>query len=124
MPTASARLGMMGEKAARCYLESKGYQVVCTNYRCRWGEIDIVAQQEDDTLVFAEVRTRRHLIYGTAQESLSKGKIGRLIATADTYLQALPQLPGQWRIDLIGALVDPDWAIQEINHLPSAIEAD
>ena len=43
--------------------------------------------QQDDTLVFVEVRTKRHLSYGTPQESLTKGKIARLIATAETYLQ-------------------------------------
>ena len=51
------------------------------NYRCRWGEVDIVAQ-EGDELVFVEVRTRRGAEYGTPEESVTAAKARRLIVTA------------------------------------------
>ena len=63
------------------FLQEKGYRLLDANYRCRWGEVDIVAQ-EGDELVFAEVRTRRGAEYGTPEESVTVAKSRRLIATA------------------------------------------
>ena len=121
MPTARSLTGARGERIARDYLESQGYDVLDTNYRCRWGEIDLVAQQ-DDTLVFVEVRTKRHLSYGTPQESLTKSKVARLIATAETYLQEHESDGANWRIDLIAVLLAPNGAVAEVQHIPNAIE--
>ena len=121
MPTARSLRGARGERIARDHLERQGYDVLDTNYRCRWGEIDLVAQQ-DDTLVFVEVRTKRHLSYGTPQESLTKGKIARLIATAETYLQEHEPGSANWRIDLIAVLLAPNGAVAEVQHIPNAIE--
>ena len=121
MPTARSLTGARGERIARHHLESQGYDVLDTNYRCRWGEIDLVAQQ-DDTLVFVEVRTKRHLSYGTPQESLTKGKVARLIATAETYLQEYEPGGANWRIDLIAVLLAPNGAVAEVQHIPNAIE--
>lgn len=63
------------------FLQEKGYRLLDANYRCRWGEVDIVAQ-EGDELVFVEVRTRRGAEYGTPEESVTAAKPRRLIATA------------------------------------------
>ena len=63
------------------FLQEKGYRLLDANYRCRWGEVDIVAQ-EGDELVFVEVRTRRGVEYGTPEESVTAAKSRRLIATA------------------------------------------
>ena len=52
------------------FLQEKGYRLLDADYRCRWGEVDIVAQ-EGDELVFGEVRTRRGAEYGTPEESVS-----------------------------------------------------
>ena len=92
-----------------------------TNYRCLWGEIDIIAQT-DDTLVFVEVRTRKHLSYGTPQESLSRGKIARLTATAETYLQERQPETTDWRIDLVAVLMAKNGTVSDLQHIPNAIE--
>ena len=63
------------------FLQEKGCRLLDANYRCRWGEVDIVAQ-EGDELVFVEVRTRRGAEYGTPEESVTAAKSRRLIATA------------------------------------------
>ena len=63
------------------FLQEKAYRLLDANYRCRWGEVDIVAQ-EGDELVFVEVRTRRGAEYGTPEESVTAAKSRRLIATA------------------------------------------
>ena len=123
MAHARSQLGTRGEAAARQYLEAKGYQVVEMNYRCRWGEIDIIARHED-TLVFVEVRSRRYLTYGTPQESLSRKKMERLIATAETYRQSCCGLPEQWRIDLAAVRVGRRGQVAEITHLENAVQLD
>lgn len=121
MPTPRTITGTLGEVTARKHLEAQGYRVLDTNYRCRWGEIDIVAE-EDETLVFVEVRARRHLSYGTPQESLSKAKIARLTATAETYIQEhQPEAP-HWRIDLVAMVLTRDGTVSDLQHIPNAIE--
>ena len=70
--------------AAR-FLKNKGYLVLETNYRCRWGEIDIVAVDEGQ-IVFVEVRTRNGNEFGTPEESITPAKKSRLVVTAEYYL--------------------------------------
>ena len=100
MPSAKTKLGTQGENAARRLLESQGYRILECNYRCRYGEIDIVAVDGDCT-VFVEVRTKRSKSFGTPEESLSRTKQRRLTTTALTYLQACETSPADWRIDLV-----------------------
>jgi len=63
-------LGQFGERVAADHLEAKGYRIVERNYRCREGEVDIIAQV-DDCLVFVEVKTRRGDAMGSALESVT-----------------------------------------------------
>ena len=87
MPTPRTRLGTRGEKIAGLHLQAQGYEILATNFRCQWGEVDIVAR-DGACLVFVEVRTRRNTTsFGTPEESLSKKKRDRLVATAETYIQ-------------------------------------
>ena len=128
MPNARGQLGARGERIAREHLESKGYLILDTNFRCLWGEIDIVAQDEE-CLVFVEVRTRKSVEYGAPEESLSRRKRGRLIATAETYIQdhpkqSYPGLQEQWRIDLIAVRVDSRGAVSRVYHIENAIQMD
>ena len=60
LTTPPIRLGKWGEGVAGRILQEKGYRLLDANYRCRWGEVDIVAQ-EGDELVCVEVRTRRRV---------------------------------------------------------------
>jgi putative endonuclease len=76
-------LGRWGEGHARRYLEDKGYTVLATNYRCRWGEVDIVVHGGEE-LVFVEVKTRRGSLLGAPEESVTAAKTRRLIATRNT----------------------------------------
>ncbi len=122
MSTARSRLGARGERAARAYLEGRGYEIVATNFRCPRGEVDIIAR-DGVCLVFVEVRTRRSPgQYGAPEESLSKGKRDRLVATAETYIQSSPSLPEQWRIDLVAVRLDSRGAIGQVEHIENAIQ--
>lgn len=95
-----ARLGQRGERLARDFLERRGYRVRETNFRCAQGEIDIVAEH-GDCLVLVEVRSRRSRRFGSAKESLTEAKKERLVALAHAYAQAHPEVPAQWRIDVV-----------------------
>ena len=121
MTTHRIRLGKWGEGVAVRFLQEKGYVLVATNYRCRWGEVDIVAQEGDD-LVFVEVRTRRSVLYDIPEESITAAKARKLVATAQEFLQAHDQVHAGWRIDLIAIRLDGDRRVQDITHLRHAVQ--
>ena len=124
MPSARSRLGARGEAIARQNLESQGYQILTTNFRCPHGEVDIIAR-DGPCLVFVEVRARRSPgSFGTPEESLSKAKRERLVATAETYLQSCPDPPEDWRIDLVGVHLTRSGAIERVQHLKHAVQLD
>lgn len=85
---------------ARKHLEKLGYSILETNFRCREGEIDIVAR-EGGCLVFVEVKTRRSRTFGTPEESITPLKQERLVQLAEAYLQEREGLPEDWRIDVV-----------------------
>ena len=114
-------MGQWGEGHARRYLEGKGYTVSVTNYRCRWGEVDIVAHH-GRVLVFVEVRTRRGSAFGTPEESITAAKSQRLVATAQHYLESNGLEQSQWRIDLVSIRLDRAGKLLGIDHLENAVE--
>ena len=116
------RLGNWGEGVARRFLEREGYRVLDTQYRCRWGEVDIVAT-EGGELVFVEVRTRRGTRFGTPQESIAPSKASRLESTAQHYMAKNGLTHSNWRIDLVSILLDSGGLVQEVSHLKHAVEA-
>ncbi|MCP5153913.1 MAG: YraN family protein [Ectothiorhodospiraceae bacterium] len=85
-PTTTAR-GALVERAARRHLCAHGLRVLHANYRCRAGEIDLVAM-DGATLVFVEVRYRARRDYGGALESVTRGKQRRIVAAAEHFLAA------------------------------------
>ena len=78
-------IGKQGEEAAREYLRQRGYSIVERNWRCPFGEIDIVAR-DGDTLVFVEVKRRSSSGYGGAEGALTQHKQRRIVAAARMYL--------------------------------------
>ena len=122
MPSNRGRLGARGEGIARQHLASRGYEILATNFRCQWGEVDIVAR-DGGCLVFVEVRTRRSADkFGTPQESITARKRERLVATAETYLQDLPAPPQDWRIDLVSVRLDRPPEAGQVEHIQDAVE--
>ncbi len=100
--------GDRGEKVARDFLKKRGYRIIETNFRCREGEIDIVARQEG-CLVFVEVRTKSGPSFGSPEESVTRTKAAHLRTAAARYLQTHPEAPsasGGWRIDFVAVEMD------------------
>ena len=81
------RRGGPDENLAAAFLERQGLRILERNYRCRFGEIDIVAT-DGAALVFVEVRARRSDDFGGAAGSITAVKRGRLVAAARHYLAA------------------------------------
>lgn len=78
------------EALAADFLARNGVIITQRNYRCRFGEIDLIAR-DGVTLVFIEVRSRRKDSYGGAAESITAAKRARLIQAARHYLASAPQ---------------------------------
>ena len=84
--------GVAAEELAARYLATQGLRVIARNYRCRFGEIDLIAK-DGEALVFVEVRLRRNSRFGGALASITYAKQRKLIATARHYLSGLRDAP-------------------------------
>ena len=78
------KLGARYEEKAAEYLQNRGYFILCRNFRCRQGEIDLIARQGGD-LVFIEVKYRKSVRSGQPQEAVTPGKQRAICRTADYY---------------------------------------
>jgi putative endonuclease len=114
-------VGKLGEEAAQKFLKKRGYRIRETGFRCRHGEIDIVAQKKD-YLVFVEVRTKTNLEFGTPEESITQAKKERLITSALTYTSTHENLPSLWRIDVVAIELDDKGKTKRIELIENAIE--
>jgi len=120
MPTqATQPFGKRGEQLAAEYLKRKGYIIVTTNWRCKHGEIDIIAQQAA-VMVFVEVRTRHAGNTESAFESITPRKQRRMTASAQTYLAAHDLDNYDWRVDVIGIAI-PRAGVPIIEHAEDAL---
>ena len=113
-------VGKLGEKLAKKFLKKRGYHICETNFRCRGGEIDIVARKKD-YLVFIEVRTKSNLDFGTPEESITQSKKEKLITSALTYINAHNNLPSLWRIDVVAVEVDQKGKAKRIELIENAV---
>jgi putative endonuclease len=93
-------LGRWGENLAAKYLIDKGYTIRGRNVRTPYGEIDIIAEREEE-FVFVEVKTRSSSKFGAPENSISSQKRDHIIASAQAYLQEHPDLGDTWRVDVI-----------------------
>lgn len=115
MDRGAQQLGRDGEDAAVAYLGGRGMTVVERNWRCRHGEIDIVAR-DGDALVFCEVKTRRGLGFGPPLSAITTRKAARLRLLASLWLAQTGGHRGPVRIDALGILWGAD-GLLEVQHL-------
>lgn len=78
-------LGQEGEKTAIKYLQRLGYTIIEQNFRCKSGEIDIIAK-EDNQIIFIEVKTRTSNRYGEPIEAVNRIKQKHIVLTASYYV--------------------------------------
>jgi putative endonuclease len=96
--------GTLGEDVAASFLERQGYSIVEKNYYYQHGEIDIIAQ-EQETLVFVEVKTRRSTRFGEPQESVTPKKQELLRRTAEGYVAERELNDIECRFDVVSVLM-------------------
>ncbi|MFH0942353.1 MAG: YraN family protein [Chloroflexota bacterium] len=113
-------IGVLGEKIARDFLLKKGYAVIARNYRCPYGEIDIIAR-DGDYLVFVEVKTRTSPGLGHPEESVTAAKRAKLRQVALHYLQNNDDSPADWRIDVVAIELDHQARPERISLIKDAV---
>jgi putative endonuclease len=108
-------LGRDGEDTAVEYLVSRGMQVVARNWRCRYGEIDIIAR-DGAVLVFCEVKTRRGTGFGVPLAAITATKLARMRRLAALWLEESGGHRGPIRIDAVGLLrhLDGHFTIEHV----------
>ena len=114
--------GAWGEALAAKYLQKKRFKIIATNYRSRFGEIDLIAQKQNE-LVFVEVKTRKSDHFAAGLEFVDRRKQERIRATASLYLAEFPT-DLQPRFDVI-EIYAPDGIntqYPDINHLEDAFQ--
>jgi putative endonuclease len=111
-------LGSIGEDYAAKWLRRQGFKVLLRQYKCRYGEIDIVAR-DGDVLVFVEVKTRSSAEFGDPSEAVDENKQLHISRVALHYLRALrnPSIP--CRFDIVEVILEPDGPFQ-CRHTPDA----
>lgn len=98
-----AEIGALGEQLAVDYLSSRGLRVLTRNWRCRYGELDVVAADDAaSTVVFVEVKTRTTDQFGGVSEAVTPMKLRRLRRLAGLWLAAQDRSWAAVRIDVIG----------------------
>ncbi len=115
--------GKTGEQVAAVYLKQKGYKILKTNVRYIWGEIDIVAKDCNNILVFIEVKSLNQLRQASDQgeglkpeDNLTKSKLLKLKKACLFFANQNPKLTTKgWRIDLLALTISDESC--DINHL-------
>ena len=115
-----AATGSRGEHIAAAYLERAGLTILERNYRCRSGEIDLVALQGGE-LVFVEVRTRAGTAFGTPEESITPHKQRKMADCAFAYLAERGVRSQPWRVDVIAVELERD-SVKRIDHYRHALQ--
>lgn len=116
-------LGKLGEDFAENFLAAQNYQILKRNFRCRSGEIDIIAfDLKQKQLVFIEVKTRTSDEFGSPNDALTNKKKRKLTKTAQYFINSLRKNRVIiWRIDVIGIKLDKINRLKNITHLKNIL---
>lgn len=99
--------GQIGENAAADVLRAKGYRILRQNYRCRYGEIDIIAEKDGD-MSFVEVKARQNFNYGRPCEAIDREKKLHIRRAAHCYLEDMKKkgyVPRRYDFQVIEVVV-------------------
>jgi len=113
-------LGRTGERLAAEELSRRGYRIVEQNFRCSYGEIDLVTEEGDD-LVFVEVKTRRGMAYGLPEDAVSLRKQRKIVQVASFYLDLHACAERPWRIDVVAIQMSQQGRLEEIRVYQHAV---
>ena len=111
--------GDLGEDIAKNYLIKNNYKILETNFTTKIGEIDIIAE-ENDVVIFIEVKTRKSLKYGRPYEAVNYKKMQKILKVAQNYIVYKNKDDIQYRFDIIEVLLNDK---DKINHIKDAFWA-
>ncbi len=114
--TPQRRLGDCAEARVANWLCARGFTIVATNYRKRFGEVDIIARRAE-VLAFVEVKMRRHVFFALSQV-ITPRKQKKIAMVAKEFLATYPHEEMVYRFDV--ALVEQDGDTAEITYFPNA----
>ncbi|ADO71854.1 YraN family protein [Stigmatella aurantiaca] len=112
--------GNEAEAMAARFLEQRGYRIRARNFRCRYGELDVVAEH-GETVCFVEVRMRSSAVWGDPSHTVSVAKQRRVVKAALHYLFAHELRDRMMRFDVISVVGHGEQA--HVEHLPDAFDA-
>ncbi len=110
-----AKIGRFGQDLAREYLTRKGYLILAENFYCQAGELDLIAQK-DDQLVFIEVKTRRSRKFGLPEEAVNRTKREKMHKAALVYLAQEKIKNNIFRFDCLALEIDKEAKTAKIRH--------
>jgi putative endonuclease len=113
-------LGKKGEDIACRALKKDRYRVIEKNYRCRQGEIDIIAEDKAGVMCFVEVKARSRDDFGLPEEAVTRRKQGRIQAAAYSYIESKRIIPRTMRFDVVSV----DLTSNQARIIKNAFEAD
>ena len=115
-------LGDRGEAAAARYLRQRGYQLLASQWRCRCGELDLVALAPDGTVCFVEVKLRSSSLAGLPREAVNQRKRERLRAAAESYLSRHDLMDAPARFDVAEVYTDEHHSVLRLEYLEDAFQ--
>ncbi len=111
-------LGQKGEQIAVNFLKENGYEILHTNWRYRRAEVDIIARDLSQTLIFVEVKTRADNLFSTPEQAVTPRKEQLLVSAAVAFMYEM-QHEGAIRFDIIAIVLRGD-ATAMVTHLKDA----
>lgn len=115
------KIGKSGEDRVAAFLRSKGYKIVKRNYQCRFGEIDIIAQN-GEYIAFVEVKTRKANSLVSGEEAVDYRKQERIMLTTEDYLTKSPcELQPRFDVAVVTVTKKPDGSDSyNLNYITNA----
>ncbi|NQT06270.1 MAG: YraN family protein [Candidatus Omnitrophica bacterium] len=114
------KLGKLAEEMAIRFLKKLGYKIIVRNYRCLFGEIDVIAK-EGESIVFIEIKSRSSPLFGPPHLRVTRNKRRNIVKTACFYLKINSLLDANCRIDVVSVsldkLKDPIELIRDAFHV-------
>jgi putative endonuclease len=115
--TYAAWLGRRGEDLAAELLAGLGANLLCRNFRCETGEIDLLVDHEDD-LVAVEVKTRSRMDLEAPEEAVTPRKLRRVVSALKEYAGLDEELLARhWRVDMVAIEVEMDGSVIRCDHI-------
>lgn len=110
-------LGNWGEQLAADFLKKEGYLLITSNFRCRHGEIDLIAK-EGSIWCFIEVKTRNSQVFGYGYDSVTRMKQKHIVKVAQYYLNqaSLYDAPARFDVVSIDLITDNQYKIELIRN--------